>query len=67
MTVAYQTAAEVLDQCHDDILSGTPPVLYPIGTGDLARLEVGPGLVTLLGGRPRGWQDRLRAPGRIRC
>lgn len=28
------------------------PVLYPIGTGELARIEIGPGLVTLIGGAP---------------
>src|SRR5262249_43069187 len=28
------------------------PVLYPVGEGDLAQLEIGPGLVQLLGGPP---------------
>ena len=32
--------------------SGKPPVLFPVGTGELARIEIGPGLVTLLGGAP---------------
>jgi replicative DNA helicase len=34
------------------VLSGKPPVLYPVGTGELARIEIGPGMVTLLGGAP---------------
>src|SRR5262249_14331288 len=37
---------------RDDVLSGKPPVLYPIGTGALAHIECGPGLVTLFGGAP---------------
>src|SRR6266545_5882832 len=28
------------------------PILYPVGDGGLGRIEVGPGLVTLLGGAP---------------
>ncbi len=48
----YTTAADVLDTWRDDILSGKPPTLFPIGAGELARLEVGPGLVTLIGGAP---------------
>jgi replicative DNA helicase len=52
MTATFQTAADVLEQCRDDILSGTAPTLYPVGTGDMGRLEVGPGIVTLLGGAP---------------
>ncbi|MBL8800205.1 MAG: AAA family ATPase, partial [Planctomycetia bacterium] len=37
---------------RDDVLTGTPPTFYPVGTGELARLEIGPGLVTLVGGAP---------------
>jgi replicative DNA helicase len=48
----YHTAADVLGSWRDDVLSGKPPVLYSIGSGDLARIEVGPKLVTLLGGAP---------------
>ncbi len=49
---AYQTAADVFDGWRDDVLTGAPPVLYPIGSGELARIEIGPGLVTLIGGGP---------------
>ncbi len=54
MTTAarYIPAADVLDTWRDDVLQGTPPTFYPIGSGELGRLEVGPGLVTLIGGAP---------------
>ncbi len=48
----FQTAADVFDTWRDDLLTGQPPVLYPIGTGELARIEIGPKLVTLIGGAP---------------
>jgi replicative DNA helicase len=48
----FQCAADVLAGWRDDVLTGTPPTLYPVGAGELARIEVGPGLVTLLGGAP---------------
>jgi replicative DNA helicase len=48
----FHTAADVFASWRDDVLSGTPPKLYPIGTGDLAQVEIGPGLVSLFGGAP---------------
>ena len=48
----YRSGADVLDGWRDDVLSGKPPTFYPIGEGELARIEIGPGLVTLLGGAP---------------
>lgn len=48
----FQTAADTFDSWRDDVLTGSPPALWPIGTGELARIEIGPGLVTLLGGAP---------------
>ena len=48
----FRSGADVLDGWRDDVLSGKPPTFYPIGEGELARLEIGPGLVTLLGGAP---------------
>lgn len=48
----YRSAADLLDGWRDDVLSGKPPKFYPIGTGPLARIEIGPKLVTLLGGAP---------------
>src|SRR5437879_5349993 len=53
MTIAkHETAADVLAGWRDDVLSGKPPVFYPVGAGELARIEMGPGLVTLIGGAP---------------
>jgi replicative DNA helicase len=48
----YQTAADLIAGWRDDLLTGKAPVRYPIGPGDLARIEIGPGLVTLIGGAP---------------
>lgn len=48
----YQTASDVFDTWRDDVLTGSTPILYPVGTGQLARIEVGPKLVTLIGGSP---------------
>lgn len=48
----FQTAGDVFDGWRDDVLTGSPPVLYPIGAGELGRIEIGPGLVTLFGGAP---------------
>lgn len=48
----YDAAADVFDGWRDSVLSGEPPTLYPVGTGSLGRLEIGPGLVTLVGGAP---------------
>jgi replicative DNA helicase len=44
--------ADALADWRDDVLSGKPPVLFPVGTGELSRIEIGPGTVTLLGGAP---------------
>ena len=48
----FETAANVFDGWRDDVLTGSPPVLWPVGSGGLARIEIGPGLVTLFGGAP---------------
>src|SRR5215813_9297470 len=49
---SFVCAADALASWRDDVLSGKPPVLFPVGTGELARLEIGPGLVALIGGAP---------------
>jgi hypothetical protein len=46
----YTTAADVFDGWKDDALTGPPPVLRPVGFGELSRLEISPGVVTLVGG-----------------
>ncbi len=48
----YTTAADVFDSWRDDLLQGNAPTLYPIGEGELSRIEIGPKLVTLFGGAP---------------
>jgi replicative DNA helicase len=48
----FQTAADVLAAWRDDVLRGKPPTLYPAGAGEVQRIEIGPGLVLLLGGAP---------------
>jgi replicative DNA helicase len=48
----YQAAADVFDTWRDDVLTGQPPTLYPVGDGEFARIEIGPKLVTLIGGAP---------------
>jgi len=48
----FATAADAFDAWRDDVHTGAPPVLWPIGSGELARIEVGPKLVTLIGGAP---------------
>ncbi len=48
----YQSAADAFAGWRDDVLSGKPPTMFPISTGELKRIEVGPELVTLFGGAP---------------
>jgi replicative DNA helicase len=55
----FQTAADVFESWRDDVLTGAPPVLWPAGTGELAQLEIGPGLVTLFGGAPGAGKTAL--------
>jgi replicative DNA helicase len=57
--VRFRCAADLLDDWRDSILSGTPPTLYPVGTGELARIEVGPGSVVLIGGPPNAGKSAL--------
>jgi replicative DNA helicase len=48
----FRPAADMLDGWRTDVLSGKPPTLYPAGEGELARVEIGPGQVSLIGGAP---------------
>lgn len=50
--VNFVTAANAMDRWRDNVLQGTPPTFYRIGTGELEHVEIGPGLVTLFGGAP---------------
>jgi replicative DNA helicase len=49
---SFVCAADALASWRGDVLSGKPPVLFPVGTGELACVEIGPGLVSLFGGAP---------------
>jgi replicative DNA helicase len=62
---SFITAADILDVWRDDLLSGKPPTLYPIGDGELARIEVGPGLVSLIGGAPGAGKTAFTMQGAI--
>jgi replicative DNA helicase len=55
----YQTGADALAGWRDDLPTGTPPTLYPVGAGELERLEIGPGTVWLLGGAPGAGKTSL--------
>ncbi len=49
----YTTASDAFVGWSDSVMTGKPPIFYPISdTGNLSRIEIGPGLVTLLGGAP---------------
>ena len=51
---SFFSAEAAFSQWREDVLSGQPPVLYPVAeaSSQLSRLEIGPGLVTLIGGPP---------------
>ncbi len=51
MSTNFQTAAALLDG-YRVALHGPPPELWPVGTGGLATVEIGPGRIVLLGGAP---------------
>lgn len=52
MTANYICATDALAGWRDDVLSGKPPVRWPVGIGNLGRIECGPGAVLLVGGAP---------------
>lgn len=52
MTANFLTAAQLFDGWRDDLLSGKRPTFYRCGDGALAGIQLGPGLVTLIGGPP---------------
>jgi replicative DNA helicase len=55
----FQSTADLLDPWRDDVLSGKPPTLYRVGSDEFARIEIGPGLVTLIGGAPGAGKTAL--------
>ena len=62
----FQSAADCFDGWRDDVLTGNPPTFYPIASaGGLARIEIGPGLVTLFGGAPGAGKTAFTMQGAI--
>ena len=49
---SFVCAADALTGWRDDVRSGKAPELFPVGKGELGRIEIGPGTVVLLGGAP---------------
>lgn len=58
-TPRFQSAADLFASWRDGVLSGEPPTLYPVGDGELGRVEIGPGLVTIMGGAPGAGKTAL--------
>lgn len=49
----FIVAADAMDNWRDDVLTGKPPTFYRIAdSGPLSRIEIGPKLITLIGGAP---------------
>jgi replicative DNA helicase len=49
----FVVASEALESWRDDLFTGRPPTFFPVADrGPLTRIEVGPKLITLVGGAP---------------
>ncbi len=48
----FISAADAFHDWREELLTGSAPILYPIGEGELSRIEIGPGRVMLIGGAP---------------
>lgn len=48
----FISAVDAFAGWREAVLAGEGPVLWPAGSGELARVEIGPGLVVLIGGPP---------------
>jgi replicative DNA helicase len=61
MTPTFTPAAELFAAWKHDLRSGKSPTRYPVADPDnpLARIEIGPGLVTLFGGAPGAGKTAL--------
>ena len=51
MNASFQTAVDAMDRWREDVLTGTKPPRWLLGNG-FDSVELGPGLVMLLGGAP---------------
>ena len=53
MTIArFVTASDAMTNWRDDVLTGKPPKYYPVGNGELSRIEIAPKQIALIGGAP---------------
>lgn len=61
MNPNFTPSAELFAGWRDDVQSGKPPTLYPVAEpgNPLARIEVGPGLVSMFGGPPGAGKTAL--------
>ena len=48
----FISGADALADWREELSRGTPPTLYPVGCGELERIQIGPRLVSLIGGAP---------------
>ena len=48
----FQPASKLFSSWSEGIRGAEPPIFYPVGSGRLAEIEIGPGRLTLLGGPP---------------
>jgi replicative DNA helicase len=58
-TASFQAASDAIADWKDDVLTGTPPVRWPVGHGALDRIDIGPGTVTLFGAAPNAGKSAL--------
>ena len=72
----FTTLTDQFDEWRDELLSGTAPMRYQVGTGELDRLEIAPGDVKMIGGAPGAGKtaltmqltvDALRLNGSLRA
>lgn len=59
MTANFMSAADAFGDWRENVLTGNAPKLWPCGEGDLARIELGPGIMVLLGGCPGAGKSAL--------
>lgn len=55
---SYVRASDALEDWKTDLLSGAPPTFHPVGEG-FESIQIGPGLVTLIGGAPGAGKTAL--------
>ena len=55
----FVLAADILDELSVNLWKGDGVITYPVGQGELSRVEVGPGLVSLIGGPPGAGKTAL--------